>query len=160
MQIRNRITLLGISSAVALIAGFEGFRELAYQPIEGDVATIGFGQTYYADGSKVQYGDKITKETALEQLTALTQRDFANKVNDCVKVPLSQNEYDAYVSLAYNIGSNAFCSSTLVKKLNQYDYVGACQQILRWNKSGGKVVKGLENRRLKEYKLCLWGEQA
>lgn len=158
MQTRKRLALLSVTSAVALIAGFEGFRETAYIPVKNDVATIGFGQTFYADGSRVRLGDKISQAQAQQQLEVLVRRDFAGKINNCVKVPLSQNEYEAYVSLAYNIGASAFCKSTLVKRLNQKDYLGACSEILRWNKSGGRVLKGLENRRFAEYKLCLWGK--
>lgn len=155
--VRKRLTLLATTTAVAMIAGYEGYREYAYEPVPGDKTTIGYGQTYYADGSAVKKGDKITKEEAFNQLTLLTKRDVVDKLAKCVKVPISQNEYDAYVSLAYNIGQSAFCGSTLVKKLNQYDYVGACQQILRWDKYKGKTLKGLSNRRLKEYKTCMWG---
>jgi lysozyme len=74
-----------------------------------------------------------------------------------VKVPLYQHEYDAYLSLSYNIGPTAFCKSTLVRKLNQQDYSGACAQILRWNRAGGEVVRGLSIRREAEYKQCLGG---
>jgi lysozyme len=155
--VRKRLTLLATTTAVAMIAGYEGYREYAYEPVPGDKTTIGYGQTYYADGSTVKAGDKITRQEAFEQLTLLTKRDVVDKLATCVKVPISQNEYDAYVSLAYNIGQSAFCGSTLVKKLNQYDYVGACQQILRWDKYKGKTLKGLSNRRLKEYKTCMWG---
>lgn len=157
MQNRKRIALLSLTSAVAVVAGFEGFRETAYTPVKGDVPTIGYGQTYYADGTRVKLGDRISQQEAQKQLELLMRRDFSDKLASCVKVPLSQNEYDAYVSLAYNIGTNAFCKSTLVKLLNQGEYIKACQQILRWNKSGGRVLKGLENRRFAEYKLCLWG---
>ncbi len=157
MQNRKRIALLSLTSAVAVVAGFEGYRGSAYIPVKGDVPTIGYGQTYYADGTRVKLGDRISQQEAQKQLELLMRRDFSDKLASCVKVPLSQNEYDAYVSLAYNIGTNAFCKSTLVKLLNQGEYIKACQQILRWNKSGGKVLKGLENRRFAEYKLCLWG---
>lgn len=156
---RKAIAALSVTGAVGLIAGYEGFSNTAYIPVPGDVPTIGYGQTYYADGSKVKMGDTISKTEAQKQLTLLTRRDFADKLGNCVKVPLYQNEFDAYVSLAYNIGTAAFCKSTLVKKLNQGDYVGACSQILRWNKSGGRVLKGLDNRRRQEYKLCM-GETA
>jgi lysozyme len=80
---------------------------------------------------------------------------FEGAIKQCVKVPLKQNEYDSYLSLSYNIGSNAFCKSTLVKKLNLGDYEGACKEILRWDKAGGRVVRGLTIRREKEYKQCM-----
>ena len=79
-------------------------------------------------------------------------KKFESAVNQ-VKVPLNQNQYDALVSLAYNIGVGAFLSSTLFKKLNTKDYKGAAEQFDRWNRAGGKVMRGLTNRRAKERKL-------
>jgi lysozyme len=73
----------------------------------------------------------------------------------CVKVPLHQYEYDAYLSLTYNIGEGAFCRSTLVRKLNAGDYEGACKQILRWNNFQGRPLRGLTIRREKEYAMCI-----
>jgi hypothetical protein len=72
-----------------------------------------------------------------------------------VKVPLTQNQFDALVSLVYNIGQTAFSNSTLLKKLNAKDYQGAADQFLRWNKGGGKVMKGLVRRREAERALFL-----
>ena len=151
---RKAVSAIAVASVVSIIATFEGFSNNAYLPHKDDVPTIGYGQTYYADGRKVQMGDYMTKEEATNQLGILVKRDFVNKIAKCVNVPLTQNEFDAYVSLAYNIGSNAFCKSTLVKKLNSGDYDGACEQIKRWNRSGGKVMKGLVKRRQQEYDLC------
>jgi lysozyme len=73
----------------------------------------------------------------------------------CITVPLHQYEWDAYVSLTYNIGSGAFCRSTLVRKLNAQDYTGACKEILRWNKAGGRVLNGLTKRRPADYNTCM-----
>ena len=156
---RKAIATLSLTGAIGLIAGYEGFSSTAYLPTPDDVPTIGYGQTQYSDGSPVKMGDTISREDAKMQLQIITRQKYADALGKCVKVPLSQNEYDAYVSLAYNIGTGAFCGSTLVKKLNAGDYVGACSQILRWNKQKGKVLKGLDNRRRKEYKLCM-GETA
>ncbi len=72
-----------------------------------------------------------------------------------VTVPLNQNQFDALVSLTYNIGSGAFNNSTLLKKLNKGDYQGAADQFLVWNKAGGKVMKGLVRRREAEQALFL-----
>lgn len=130
------------------ITTFEAYRPVAYDDGVGR-QTIGFGST-----EGVRPGDKITVERALSRAI-----DSTNKVEvaikRCVRVPLAQREYDAYVSLAYNIGTTAFCGSTLVKKLNAGDYVGACNEILRWDKAGGRILKGLTVRREKEHKLCL-----
>lgn len=137
-------------SATALVALVihEGYRDTAYIPVAGDVPTIGFGTT-----AGVRIGDKITPPQALNRAMTDVQQ-FEGAVKRCVTVPLTQNEYDAYISLSYNIGSNAFCRSTLVKKLNMQDYFGACQEILRWDKFNGKPLEGLVKRRQQEYKLC------
>lgn len=152
---RAAVGSIATAGVVSLIASFEGFSTSAYIPVKGDVPTIGYGQTYYADGQRVMLGDVITEQIARQQLAELVKRDFIEQVARCVSVPLTQGEFSAYVSLAYNIGTTAFCGSTLVKKLNGGDYAGACSEILRWNKQKGKVLRGLQNRRFEEYKLCM-----
>jgi lysozyme len=138
-------------SATALvgIAGWEGYKSVAYIPVVGDVPTIGFGTT-----KGVKMGDTIDPVTALQRKIRDVEV-FEGAVKQCVNVPLAQHEYDAYLSLAYNIGSNAFCRSTLVRKLNQKDYEGACKEILRWDNFQGKPLAGLTNRRQAEYKQCI-----
>ena len=148
----TRLPLLALRlSAVALvgIAGWEGFRSVAYIPVPGDVPTIGFGTT-----KDVKMGDTIDPVTALQRKIRDVEK-FEGAIKQCVHVPLAQHEYDAYLSLAYNIGSGAFCRSTLVRKLNAEDYEGACKEILRWDKFKGKPLKGLTNRRQAEYKQCM-----
>ena len=146
-------SLVLTASVLVSIAVDEGFVGNAYTPVKGDVPTIGFGTT---EGVKV--GDKITPERALVRL--LNDADkFAQAVKKCAPVPMYQYEFDAYVSLTYNIGSGAFCNSTLVKKLNTYDYEGACKEILRWDKFKGQPLKGLTLRRQREYNLCMGYEQ-
>jgi len=149
---RMKMASLSLSaSAIISIALHEGFRSEAYTPVKGDVATIGFGTT-----DNVKPGDKITVERALVKLLADANK-FEQEIKECVKVPLSNYEYNAYISLSYNIGSNAFCKSTLVKKLNEYDYDGACKEILRWNKFKGNPLPGLTKRRQEEYRICTNG---
>lgn len=147
---RMKLASLALSaSALVGLAVFEGYKDRAYIPIPGDVPTLGFGTT---DGVKM--GDKIDPVTALQRKLADIQK-FEGAVKQCVKVPLHQHEYDAYLQLSYNIGSGAFCRSTLVKKLNSGDYAGACKEILRWNRASGRVVPGLTKRREAEYKTCI-----
>ena len=136
-----------------LIAQFEGCYLQAYL-CPANVWTIGIGTTIYPNGVKVKKGDKCTLEQAHEYL-AHDMIEFEKTVNDSVKVPLSQNQFDALVSLTYNIGQAAFGNSTLLKKLNAKDYQGAADQFLRWNKGGGKVLKGLVRRREAERALFL-----
>lgn len=149
MSPRTNVAALVLSaSAIIGIVVHEGYSDTAYIPVAGDVPTIGFGTT-----TGVKLGDKITPVKALER--ALTDVNaFEATLKQCVKVPLHQYEYDAYISLSYNIGSKAFCSSTLVKLLNSGDYEGACKQILRWDKFQGKPLRGLTIRRQSEYKQC------
>ena len=143
-------TLLALSaSALVGIAVHEGYRGEAYEPVKGDVPTIGFGTT-----EGVEMGDRITPERALIRLLNDTNK-FQNAVKRCAPVPLHQYEFDAYVSLTYNIGEGAFCRSTLVKKLNAQDYEGACAEILRWDRFKGKPLPGLTKRRQEEYQKCL-----
>lgn len=152
MSLKKRLAVGVLSlSATGLIgiASYEGFSEKAYIPIKGDVPTIGFGST-----EGVKMGDAITVPQALDRL----RRDITvaeSAISRCVRVPLSQGELDAYTSLAFNIGTDAFCRSTLVVKLNGGDYAGACEEIKRWVYAGGRRVPGLVARREKEYATCV-----
>ncbi len=147
---RIKPTLLALSaSALVGIAVHEGYRGEAYEPVKGDVPTIGFGTT-----EGVEMGDRITPERALVRLLNDANK-FEKAVKRCAPVPLHQYEFDAYVSLTYNIGEGAFCRSTLVKKLNAQDYEGACAEILRWDRFKGKPLPGLTKRRQEEYQKCL-----
>ena len=140
-------------NGMKLLEQFEGLRLEAYLDSAG-IATIGFGSIKYPNGNKVKLGDKTTKAQAKEyKLHDL--KEFEYTVNTSVKVPLTQNQYDALVSLSYNIGSGAFKKSTLLKKLNSGDYKGAAEQFLVWNKVNSKRVQGLVNRREAERNLFL-----
>ncbi len=140
-----------VLSAMGLvgIALHEGYSDRAVIPVPGDVPTIGFGST-----EGVKLGDKTTPPAALARALSSIQK-FEGAVKQCVTVPLSQIEYDAYISLSYNIGANSFCKSTLVKKLNGYDYAGACAEILRWDRFKGQPLAGLTKRRRQEYERCM-----
>ncbi|MEQ1318929.1 lysozyme [Acinetobacter guillouiae] len=141
-----KISNIGIN----LIRGFEDLRLKAYDDGVG-VWTIGYGTTAI-NGVAVKKGDTCTAEQAKSYM-AQDLKKFESAVNTSVKVPLNQNQFDALVSLTYNIGTGAFKDSTLLKKLNAKDYKGAAAQFDRWNKGGGKVMQGLVNRRAKERKL-------
>lgn len=155
---RGIIAGLAALSAVGLtyLASDEGYRGNSY-PDGGGVQTVGFGTTTHPDGTPVKAGEKTTPVRALIALQAhVDQTEKA--MHACIgNVPLYQYEWDAYVRLAYNIGSRAFCGSTLVKRLHQSppDYAEACRQILRWNKDNGKVIPGLVKRREREYAQCI-----
>ena len=141
---------------VGIIADFEGYRSRAYDDGVG-VQTIGFGSTTHPDGRPVKPGDTVTPERAVVMLARDADR-IARELATCIgDVPLAPHEWDAYVSWAYNVGARAACSSTLVKRLRQTppDYAGACRELLRWTKAGGRELPGFKARREAEYKLCM-----
>lgn len=159
----QRRTVAALTLSAAALVGIvlhEGYTDRAVIPVKGDVPTIGFGTTL-----GVKIGDTTTPPKALAR--ALTDmQQFEGALKTCVTVPLAQHEYDAYVSFAYNVGSSAFCKSTLVKKLNAEDYAGACAELLRWRFFQGRdcaqpvnaqLCGGLPKRREAEYRQCLGG---
>ena len=150
MKARIVIGALTLSaSALVGIAVHEGYRGEAYIPVKGDVPTIGFGTT-----AGVKSGDRIEPVQALVRKLQDVQK-FEGALKQCVRVPLHQYEYDAFLSLAFNIGPGAFCGSTLVRRLNAGDYAGACAEILRWDRFRGEPLRGLTLRRQAENRQCL-----
>lgn len=135
-----------------LVKHFEGCYLKAYKCPAG-VLTIGYGHT----GPDVKPGMEITQAQA-DDLLRLDIERFEKAVRDCVKVPLEQNQFDALVSFAFNCGAGALQKSTLLKKLNAGDVIGAVQEFHRWNKGGGKVLAGLVRRRAAEAHLFATGE--
>ena len=136
-----------------LIKEFESFKSKPYL-CPSQKATIGFGSTYYPDGKKVTLQDKeITEQKAFEILEFIANKDFGSNINKVVKVQLNQNQFDALVSFAYNIGNGNFNISTLLRWLNQGNYKEASIQLLRWDKSKGIVLNGLTKRRKAEKAL-------
>lgn len=135
-------------ACVDLVAQFEGVRLEAYQDQRG-IWTIGYGHTYSAEPGKT-----CTIEQAKNWLfTDLMIADQA--VNKSVAISVNQNEFDAMVSLAFNIGGSAFEHSTLVDMLNKHDIMGAANQFLVWCKTNGQTNAGLVRRRTAERKLFL-----
>ena len=117
-----------------------------------DVATIGYGHTSKAGPPQVMRGLRISAAEA----DSILRRDLATVeavVRTLVKVPLSDNQFGALVSFVFNVGATAFAKSTLLRLLNKGDYAGAAGQFKRWNKSNGKVLKGLTRRRAAEAEL-------
>lgn len=161
--LRSSLAALALSAAGLVgIVSLEGYTDRAIIPVKGDKPTNGFGST----GSDIKLGDRTTPPQALARALNDVQRD-ERAIKACIFVPLAQHEYDAYVSMTYNVGAGAFCSSTLVRKLNAGDYAGACDEILRWRFFQGKdcslpmyerLCGGLWARRQREHALCQ-GEQ-
>lgn len=157
MKLRTPAILLTVAATTAAgIAVHEGYRARAYDDGVG-VQTIGFGSTRYADGRPVKPGDTTTPERAVVLLAQDAERIWREAAACIADVPLSAGEAAAFQSLAYNIGAQRFCGSTLVKKLRQAppDYAGACAEILKWDRAGGRVLPGLTKRRQAEYRQCV-----
>ena len=154
----KKLVAAGASAVIAVTGGylvgpFEGQELKAYQDIVG-VWTICYGET-----AGVKPGMTRTEEQCVQSLAdELTKYNTQMKKN--VKVPLPQHMEVAYTSFVWNVGVGAWNGSTLLKLLNQERYDEACTQLLRWNKAGGKVVKGLTNRRNAEYKTCTGNDYA
>lgn len=129
-----------------LIKKWESLKLEAYL-CPAKVWTIGYGHT-----GGVKQGDKITKEKA-EEILLKDLSLFELGVSKAIKVPVSENQFSACVSLAFNIGLTAFTNSTLCRKLNNKDYEGAALEFPRWNKAAGKVLAGLISRRKEEQAL-------
>ncbi len=136
------------ASGVNLIKSFEGLRLKAYQDAVG-VWTIGYGTT-----RGVKPGQAISEAQA-EALLKTDLNRFEQAVNQAVRVSINDNQFAALVSFAYNVGSGALRSSTLLKKLNRRDIYGAANEFPRWNRAGGRVLAGLTRRRNAERALFL-----
>ena len=151
-RLKKSATLM--AAAVALVGAWEGMRLVAYpDKLAYGIPTVCFGET-----RGVKLGDRYTVEECKTMLgDGLVE--FEAGMRRCLKNPdaIPDKPYVAFLSLSYNIGTGAFCRSTLVRKVNAGDLRGACDAILSWNRAGGKVVKGLVNRRKEERKICLEG---
>ena len=139
----------------AAIAREEACVLSAYKDAVG-VLTIAIGHTSAAGPPVVTPGMWLTLEECFE-VFARDLRKYEEPVTKAVTAPLTQNQFDALVSLCYNIGPGNFAKSTLVKKLNARDYLGAADQFRVWNKAGGKVLKGLTARRERERNIFISG---
>jgi len=134
--------------ATPLVAQYEGLRTKAYLDPIG-IPTLCYGETL-----GVSLGDSRTVEECNQMLTVRLGY-FAMRVDALIQPEISPQEMAAYASLAYNVGLGAFEKSTLLKKVNAGNRLGACYELPRWNKAGGKVLNGLVKRREAEKKLCL-----
>lgn len=141
-------------NGIELIKKFEGFRSKPYL-CAGGVATIGYGSTRYADGSIVALSDEAISEGEAENLLMDTLTPYERAVSDMVKVDLNQNQFDALVSFAYNLGVGSLKKSTLLKRINSSSFNAAALEFAQWSKAGGKTLDGLVKRRAAEAELFL-----
>ena len=143
------------SKGIALIKEFESFRATPYLCAAG-VPTIGWGTTRYPDGKAVTLADKDITEAVADMYLHHDLTTFENAVNKALTIPIQQCQFDACISLCYNIGQGNFASSTLVKMLNAGTAPNLiAPQFLRWDKAKGKSLAGLTRRRKAEQKLYL-----
>jgi len=148
-DIRKIILSLSAAGLIA-IASHEAYSPKPYVDLAG-IWTNGFGNTHNVIPNK-----GVTVPQALDQLNTNSLEAQA-AVTNCITKPLTQSQFDAFVDFTFNVGSNAFCKSTVVKKFNAGDIAGSCGELKRWVYAGGKVQPGLVKRRDDEYKLCMEG---
>jgi len=135
------------STGRALIRHAEGDKLTAYYCPAG-VLTIGVGHT----GPDVKPGMRITQAQS-DALLSADLAKFEKAVANAVKVPLTQNQFDALVSFTYNLGEGNLRASTLLKRVNAGDMAAAAAEFAKWDKAGGKVLSGLTKRRAAEAAL-------
>ena len=133
-----------------LISKHEGLRLKPYL-CPAKIPTIGYGNTYYPDGTRVTLLDKeITEQQAFDMFKEIADR-FAKKVSRLVTSPINQNQFNALVSFSYNVGLANFMKSTLLKKVNaNHNDTSITNEFFKWNKAGGKELRGLTLRRKDE----------
>lgn len=150
-----RIRAMQLSSnGLQFIKGFEGFKGSPYLDSAG-IPTIGYGTIMYPDGSRVTMNDNDIDEAQAEQYLAFEISQKCGGVSKMVSGSVNQNQFDALVSFAYNLGLGALHGSTLLKLVNQNLLDQAANEFPKWNHAGGVAVPGLTRRRLAEQQLFL-----
>lgn len=143
-------------NGLALVKKWEGLRLKPYLD-GGGVATIGYGTTFYENGTKVTMKDKpITVDIAVS-LLRIKLKSFADSILSLCSRELTQNQLDALCCFVYNVGVNGFKTSTMLKLINNPDstVTEIADQFLRWDKDNGKVIEGLSRRRQSEREFWL-----
>jgi len=140
------------SKGLEILEHFEGLSLKPYYCPAG-IATIGFGSTFYDDGSKVKISDNPITFQRARELKKFALKGFEVGVLKHTKVYLNQEMFDALVCFCYNLGLGNYRASTLRMKLNRGEYDSVYEQFLRWNKAGGTVLRGLTRRRIAEGNL-------
>jgi lysozyme len=141
------------AKGISLIKQFEGFSAKPYI-CSGGAKTIGYGATYYPNGLKVSMSDKAITEAQATTMLMNMLRTYEKSVDSFCRDDINQNQFDALVAFAYNVGVNALKNSTLLKKVNKNPQdVTIRNEFLKWNKANGRALKGLTNRRIAEANL-------
>lgn len=142
------------SNCINIIKECEGFRSKPYKCPAG-VATIGYGSTRYLDGKPVKMTDAPITEAQAADLMKLSLREYEAAVLRYVKAPINQNQFDALVDFAYNVGAQNLRSSTLLRLLNLGQYSAAASEFGKWAYAAGKKMDGLVKRRKLEQNLFM-----
>jgi lysozyme len=141
-----------MNKGIAIIRKYEGLKLRAYICPSG-LPTIGYGATFYMNGSRVQIGDVITIDHA-DKLLHFQVKLFADEVQRIVKSNINENQLGALVSFCFNVGGAAFAKSTLTRKVNANPSDPTIRnEFMRWTRGGGKVLPGLVKRREEEANL-------
>lgn len=141
------------AKGLSLIKQFEGLLLKPYKCPAG-IPTIGYGATYYPSGLKVTMNDKAITEGQASTMLMNMLKTYEKSVDSFCRDDINQNQFDALVSFSYNVGVNALKNSTLLKKVNKDPNDPTIRaEFMKWNKAGGKVLKGLTNRRIAEADL-------
>ena len=145
---------MNLELAAALCRQFEGYRAKPYL-CPANVATIGYGSTYYADGRKVTLEDASMDEPTARALLMfeLEHTYLPGALRHCPILATDERKLNAIVDFVYNLGVGRLQTSTLKRKINAQDWEGAKEQLMLWNKGGGKVLAGLTKRRTAECAL-------
>jgi len=145
---------MNLEIAAALCKQFEGFRSKPYLCPAG-IPTIGYGSTYYASGAKVALSDEPISEAIAETLL-LHELQFTylpGVLRNCPILLTDERKCNAVVDFCYNLGIGRLQTSTLKRKINEQNWEAAKDQLLLWNKAGGRVLPGLDKRRKAEAAL-------
>jgi len=138
---------------IELMHKFEGLKLSSYL-CPAKVWTIGYGNTFYEDGSKVQPNQHISIKRANQLFCNIVEKSFSQPIRKLLKQELSENQFSALVSFAYNVGMANLEKSTLLKKVNTSpNDKEISKEFSKWNKAGGKELKGLTARRKAEADL-------
>jgi lysozyme len=177
--LRTSVAIAALSAAgYGGIVAYEGWEGTARPPVKGDVPTVGFGSTRHADGRQVRAGETIAPPEAVRLALSHIAKD-ESRLKACFgpETRIAPREWDAFVSLAYNVGTSAVCASSIPGKLEAGDYAAACRTILDFDQfctrpkikdAAGKLVcpqgakkrlPGLTRRRAAEYRACMGSEK-
>jgi lysozyme len=145
---------MNLDIAASLCKQFEGFRGKPYLCPAG-IPTIGYGSTYYSDGKKVTLNDPPISEPEAAQLLLheLQNTYLPGVLRNCPILLTDEKKCNAIVDFAYNLGTGRLQTSTLKRKINEQDWDAAKEQLMLWNKGGGRVLPGLDKRRKAECQL-------